>query len=272
MTARFLTLNTHSWMEVNSLKKLFDLGEYILEKDFDVVCLQEINQGIDSELAKAAPTYQPLESSPALRKNHFALQLVQYLKSQGKTYYWSWAYNHICYDKYHEGVAILSKTPLLAKDILISATDDETNFNTRRALLAETEVNGKVITVVSAHMSLLGNGFETEWPRLEAALSHAQKPLVLMGAFNNPTDETGYRMIMDSPLQLQDSHAVADKVVGQHTIIEDIDGWEDNTQSLKVDHVFASQDIRILASKVAFDGGAAPIVSDHYGLEVEFDF
>ena len=36
--------------------------------------------------------------------------------------------------------------------------------------------------------------------------------------------------------------------------------------------VFASQDIRILASKVAFDGGAAPIVSDHYGLEVEFDF
>lgn len=272
MTAKFLTLNTHSWREVNALKKLFDLGEHILEEKCDVICLQEINQGIGSELAQVASNYQELPNSPALTKDNFALQLVQYLKTQGKTYYWTWAYNHIGYDRYHEGIAILSKNPIQARDVLISETDDETNFNTRRAILAETEVDGKSVTMVGVHMSWLGKGFETEWPRLEDALRDAKTPIVLMGAFNNPTDDVGYQMILDSPLNLQDSHAVAEKVKGRHTIIEDIDGWEDNKQSLKVDHIFATQDVHILSSKVALDGGTAPVVSDHYGLEVELEF
>ena len=29
------------------------------------------------------------------------------LSEQGENYYWTWAYNHIGYDRYHEGVAIL---------------------------------------------------------------------------------------------------------------------------------------------------------------------
>lgn len=271
MTVKFLTLNTHSWMEVNSLKKLFDLGEYILEKQFDVICLQEINQGIASDLASAAPTYTALESSPDLRKDHFALQLVQYLKARGKTYYWSWAYNHIGYDKYHEGVAILSKTPLAAKDLLISDTDDDTNINTRRALWAETTIDERNFTIVNVHMSLLGKGFESQWPCLEAELEKVKSSLVVMGAFNNPTDETGYRMILDSSLNLQDSHVSAETVIGHHTISDAIDGWEENTLSLKVDHIFSSPDLRILSSHVAFDGGAAPVVSDHFGLEMEIE-
>ena len=69
-----------------------------------------------------------------------------------------------------------------------------------------------------------------------------------MGDFNNPTDTAGYDMILNSPLDLQDSHKVAKKVQGDHTIIEDIDGWEGNKQSLKVDHVFTSKGIDILSS------------------------
>ena len=59
---------------------------------------------------------------------------------------------------------------------------------------------------------------------------------------------------------------------GDHTIIEDIDGWEGNKQSLKVDHVFTSKGIDILSSTVTFDGGEAPIVSDHFGLAVELNY
>lgn len=157
-------------------------------------------------------------------------------------------------------------------DILVSDVDDETDFHTRRVLVAETEIDQKPITVVSLHMSWFGKGFESEWQKLETALLDSPKPLVLMGDFNNPTDTAGYDMILNSPLDLQDSHKVAKKVQGDHTIIEDIDGWEGNKQSLKVDHVFTSKGIDILSSTVTFDGGEAPIVSDHFGLAVELNY
>lgn len=107
--AKFLTLNTHSWMEANALKKLVDLAEHILAEKYDVICLQEINQLINSELAEEDFFYQPIPGTPALHKDNFALLLVNYLQKRGQHYYWSWAYNHIGYDIYHEGVAIFSK-------------------------------------------------------------------------------------------------------------------------------------------------------------------
>lgn len=246
--AKFLTLNTHSWLEANSLKKLFDLAETIYSENYDVICLQEINQDIRGLLTKEVDGYEKLPGSPALHRDNYALQLVNYLRSQGRYYYWSWAYNHIGYEKYNEGVVILSKTPIKVNDILVSDVDDETDFHTRRVLVAETEIDQKPITVVSLHMSWFGKGFESEWQKLETALLDSPKPLVLMGDFNNPTDTAGYDMILNSPLDLQDSHKVAKKVQGDHTIIEDIDGWEGNKQSLKVDHVFTSKGIDILSS------------------------
>ena len=79
-------------------------------------------------------------------------------------------------------------------------------------------------------------------------------------------------MILNSPLELQDSHKVAKSIQGDHTIIEDIDGWEGNKQSLKVDHVFTSKEIEIQSSTVVFDGGESPIVSDHFGLAVDLNY
>ncbi|MDX5014598.1 exonuclease/endonuclease/phosphatase family protein, partial [Streptococcus suis] len=96
---------------------------------------------------------------------NFALQLVHYLNLQGLHYHWTWAYNHIGYSKYHEGVAILSLKPLKPEDILVSAVDDETDYHTRRALVAETTLNDKVVTVVSLHFSWFEKGFAEEWKR-----------------------------------------------------------------------------------------------------------
>lgn len=55
---------------------------------------------------------------------------------------------------------------------------------------------------------------------------------------------------------------------GDHSIVADIDGWQGNKEALKVDHVFTSKDFIIRSSKITFEGGDAPVVSDHYGLEV----
>ena len=46
--AKFLTLNTHSWLGEDPKWALETLGKQILKADYDVIALQEINQRIDS--------------------------------------------------------------------------------------------------------------------------------------------------------------------------------------------------------------------------------
>ena len=45
---KFLTLNTHSWMEKEPEEKFRLLLQDILENSYDLICFQEINQEITS--------------------------------------------------------------------------------------------------------------------------------------------------------------------------------------------------------------------------------
>ena len=42
---KFLTLNTHSWMEKEAEEKFQILLQDILEKDYDLICFQENQSG-----------------------------------------------------------------------------------------------------------------------------------------------------------------------------------------------------------------------------------
>ena len=263
-----LTLNAHSWVESLPLKRLFDIAEHIIEANYDIICLQEVNQRMDSKVAKQVGDLCVLSDFPAVHEDNFALNLVRYLEIRGQHYYWSWAYNHIAYDNYNEGVALLSKTSFEAQDILVSKKHDEFDYHTRHVLLAKTVIDDKPITLASLHLSWQGKGFETEWHHLEQVLSDYPEPYILMGDFNVPTDSSGYRLICQSSLQLQDCHHVARTLRGHYTIESEIDGWSGNEEQLKVDHIFVSQSINVEASEVLFDGGLSPIVSDHFGIAV----
>ncbi|MEW4354389.1 endonuclease/exonuclease/phosphatase family protein [Streptococcus pneumoniae] len=267
--AKFLSLNTHSWMEDQQEEKLQDLVTRILTQDYDVICLQEVNQLMDDSQEIAAPLYYQPAEGIGIHEDHYALRLVEELAKQGQTYHWSWAYNHIGFDRFHEGVAILSKKPLKAKVLTVSDMDDPTDYHTRKVLLVETEVHEKEITVGSVHLSWWDKGFQEEWARLETALVATSYPLVLMGDFNNPVDYEGYQEIVNSSLNLQDSHKTARDVRGTCTVEGDIAGWEGNRDALKIDYLFASKDWTIERSHVVFDGENGPVISDHYGLEVE---
>lgn len=78
--------------------------------------------------------------------------------------------------------------------------------------------------------------------------------------------------MMASNLNLQDSHKVAQVVYGNHSIVADIDGWENNQESYKVDHALLSPQLHVSSSQIVFDGGASPVISDHYGLEIVLHF
>ena len=267
--AKFLTLNTHSWMEEEQETKLNQLVERILQEKYDVICLQEVNQLTESEQVVQAPFYQAVEGAIAIHQDHFALCLVEKLADAGLDYHWSWAYNHIGFDIYNEGVAILSRKPLTPREVLVSEANDPTDYHTRKVLLVETEVEGQLLTIASCHLSWWDKGFQREWAKLEAELLKAESPLVLMGDFNNPVGQQGYQTILASPLKLQDSHAVAKKAIGEATVEGTIAGWDDNKHALKIDYVFTSQGMDVERSAVVFDGKETPIVSDHFGLEVQ---
>lgn len=268
---KLLTVNTHSWLEDHQDEKFFTLVETILQEDYDVICLQEVNQLMTSQGIVDPELYQALPSSPQIHEDNYAYRLCQELASRGVPYYWSWAYNHIGYNRYHEGVALLSKISMRSRELLVSDVDAETDYHTRRLLLADLQVKDKVITVANLHLSWFGKGFEGEWAKVEEELLKIAHPLILMGDFNNPTDLEGYQLILSSSLKLQDSHKIAEQIYGNHTIQADIDGWEGNQQNFKVDHAFLSPDFQVIKSQIIFDGDNQPIISDHFGLEIEIN-
>ena len=245
---KFLTLNTHSWMEKDPQEKFRLLLQDILEQNYDLVCLQEINQEISSSLAETDELYYPLASAEPIHQDHYIYLLVQELKKAGRKYYWTWAYNHIGYDRYHEGVGVLSKNPIQAREILVSDVDDPTDYHTRRVALVETMVDGQELAVASVHLSWWDKGFQEEWARFESVLNDLNKPLLLAGDFNNPAGQ---------------------ERSGSYTVPPEIDGWKGNSEPLRIDYIFTTKDIQIDSLQVIFDGKNSPQVSDHYGLTAE---
>ncbi|MDI1473782.1 MULTISPECIES: endonuclease/exonuclease/phosphatase family protein [Streptococcus] len=266
---KFLTLNTHSWMEKDPEQKFQLLLQDILKNSYDLICFQEINQEITSAQVEAGALYQPLPSAEPIHQDHYVRLLVEKLAEQGQNYYWTWAYNHIGYDRYHEGVAILSKTPIEAREILVSDVDDPTDYHTRRVALAETVVEGKELAVASVHLSWWDKGFQEEWARFEAVLKELNKPLLLAGDFNNPAGQEGYQAILASPLNLQDAFEAAKERSGSYTVPPEIDGWKGNSEPLRIDYIFTTKDMQVENLHVVFDGKNSPQVSDHYGLQAE---
>ena len=55
---KFLTLNTHSWMEKEAEEKFQLLLQDILDKDYDLICFQEINQEMTSPEVEVNNHYQ----------------------------------------------------------------------------------------------------------------------------------------------------------------------------------------------------------------------
>ena len=265
---KLLTLNTHSWMEEDMEAKFSALVERIMVEDYEVICLQEVNQSLTSQPVSQPLYYHPVEGNPVVHEDNYALKLVKALAARGKRYNWSWAYNHVGYDRFHEGVAILAQASMEPLAILASSTTSPEDYHTRRALLVRTQLGNQAFSVVSLHLSWWEKGFQDEWPRLAQVLASEEHPLIVMGDFNNPTGNPGYQEVINSSLNLVDSHKVADEISGEYTIVADIDGWEGNDMALKVDHAFVDRTFQVKRSQVVFDGKSSPTVSDHFGLEV----
>lgn len=270
---KVMTLNTHSWLETSPYEKLQRIADKIAQEDYDIVALQEVNQSLTS---KNIANYElqnfcSVQDQTPIREDNFAYCLIQLLEKQGKTYYWSWEMSHIGYDIYEEGNALLSKSPLVSQAFCVSETNKKEDYHTRNILIGQTCVDEQEIIVASCHFSWWideKSGFVFEWQRLEEHLSNVSNPIFLLGDFNNPADEIGYQLVAQSSLEIIDSYKLAQKKSGEGTIKKKIDGWENNTEELRIDYIYLPKESRVKEYRHIFDGKTEALVSDHYGIEI----
>lgn len=275
---KVLTLNTHSYMEENLETQINVLAQAIKSNDYQLVALQEVNQGKNSSKIIPDNYFQPVKKQKAIREDNFMLLLVNRLKEMNCNYYWSWVYNHIGYDVYHEGVGLLSKSPLTSRSLLVSEGADPADYRTRNVLISNTQFQGNEFIVVNGHFSWwisAGKGFSYEWQKLEKELEKfSPTPLLLMGDFNNSdaVANQGYQLIMESPLNLDDSYKQAEVSYGRGTVEQAIDGWQNNHESIRIDYIFNQSALHARTYKTIFDGKDMPKISDHLGIEVDFNW
>lgn len=268
---KIISLNTHSWLEKNPLEKLKQTADFILKQDADIITLQEVNQTMTAEIAVLDTYFSELETKTAVKADNYALLLIDYLREKGANYYWSWTCSHIGYDVYDEGSAILSKYPFRAEELLVSPMDDVTDYHTRKLLMAHFEAE---LTVFSCHFSWWSDkqseGFYYEWQQLLERVTSIKHQVALFGDFNAPAHlkNEGYDLVQEHFI---DVFELAEDKKGSYTVDENIDGWQDNTEKLRIDFGFILQEEKIKSYEVVFNELNGPIVSDHFGIMVVTD-
>ncbi|MFP3722306.1 endonuclease/exonuclease/phosphatase family protein [Niallia circulans] len=276
---KLLTLNTHSWIEESPLEKLEAIMEQLLADSYDVISLQEVNQSMDAEEAEVDSFFIAPNQDTVIKKDNFAFLLQQELKKRGLEYYWSWVPSHIGYDQYDEGIAILTRFKVTnARGILLSRKDDYTDYHTRKALEVSFQASERNYLVYGLHLSWWQDETESypflyEWNKLVEAWEEEARAggcILLMGDFNNPAhiEEEGYSVVSKHPY-LKDAYLDATVKNGSHTVEKKIDGWENNSDLLRIDYIFVSSNLSVYSYETVFDGNTTPVVSDHFGVKVE---
>lgn len=269
---KFLTLNTHSWMENDPLEKLEDLCDAIIRHSFDVIALQEVNQLMTAPLVDNAllSSFAEADKEHPIKEDNFAFLLQQKLQEKGKDYYWTWNPSHIGYDRYDEGLAILSVHPI--QDVCSFFASENTAYDDYKSR--------KVVGIKSAdqwffnvHLGWWNDAhdpFPAQWKKCTTIFDTLTEPIFLMGDFNNPAHvkQEGYDLVTQTWF---DTYHLAEEKDAGYTVADAIDGWTDNQSGLRIDYIFANQPIKTLSSQIIFNGVNEPVVSDHFGIALEIE-
>lgn len=270
---KLLTLNTHSLVEPDYEAKREIFINFIVKEQPDIFALQEVNQtAFALQLLDTQLGYCPCPHNmiPLKVDNHAAF-VAQMLEERGIHYYWSWLPAKIGYDKYDEGMAVFSRTPITAvENLLLSKTNDYNYWKTRRALGICT---GNV-WYYAVHMGWWKDEeepFLDQWKKLSATASVKDKAF-LLGDFNSEADvrNEGYDLILNSGWQ--DTYCLAQQRDDGYTVVQVIDGWRDYPDAdakKRIDQIWCSKAVTVKSSRVVFNGTHESQVSDHAGILIE---
>ena len=214
-----------------------------------------------------------------IRKDNYAALVASRLRQAGIDCYWVWLPVKRGYDKFDEGVAILSlgRRIRCVDQFPISRVNDYNNWRTRAVLGVQLE--GLEDWFYCLHMGWWNDGSERfldQWRILNSCIAAKRMcgNVWLMGDFNAPDVVPGqsYEHIMASGWI--DTYKAAHRKDDGITVPGPIDGWRDLqnreiTEGMRLDYIWCSQRKEILSSRILFNGQKEPVVSDHYGVLIE---
>ena len=278
---KILTLNTHSLQEENYQQKLEWFIEGILAEKPDIIALQEVNQTADEELmdVELLEGQYPIPGCMKIRRDNHAAQVACRLRQAGVECYWAWLPIKLGYDKYDEGVAILSlgRKIRCVDQFPISRVNDYGNWRTRAVL--GVQVEGLDDWFYCLHMGWWDDAtdrFLDQWKKLNCCIAGKRMcgPVWLLGDFNAPDviPDQSYAHIVSGGWV--DTYRAAKNKDDGITVPGIIDGWRDKlagqkVEGMRLDYIWCSRKKEISSSRVVFNGKKEPVVSDHFGVMIE---
>ena len=272
-----LTLNLHTYQESNQYEKFNTIVELIAKMDVDFITFQECAQHRSSTIVNGI-----------IRKDNMALIITDKLKEKfDKEYSYVWDWAHYGWNVWEEGVAVLSKHPLVESDSRYISTNVSTsNITSRKTIYASYQMQSKSgvqigkINFFSVHnhwrTSETDNEQNNQITNIQNMVTEKDSlnPSIVSfvcGDFNvNPTSsypwsEGYFNMInnneyIDSFLEIySDANDIPAK-----SIYNTIGG----TYPGRIDYIFMQNkpNVKIIDSQIIFNNDVVESVSDHNGV------
>ena len=258
---KLLTINVHGWLEDRQEEKIAELARTIAENDYDLDALQEVNQSITAPYV-----------SRELKADNYGLKVLEHLESLvGPRYSYFWSNSHIGYDRYDEGIAILTKLPVYEVDAFYCSRHQKLDSILSRKILGLTlSYQGQLIDCYSCHINLPDCPEEDQLENIKKIVNRTDhhRLKLFLGDFNTDalSDQAAYEAIKG--LGLYDGFELAEEKDSGITVEKAIDGWSGHSQEKRLDYIFLNQKRRVLASRVIFNGSNKSPISDHFGVEM----
>jgi maltose 6'-phosphate phosphatase len=252
---KILSLNLHCFAEDDILRNQDIISDFIIDKDIDVVFLQEVAQ---SESSK--------DSKLNIKSDNYGYVLMNKIRDKGIEYDFHYMYGNLAFGIYQEGLAILSKTKLFDKEhFFISKKVDYNDWHTRVIVSCKTLLDNKEITLTSAHLGWTEGEeiFEDQIDRLVSGIKHSGISL-LAGDFNVASNSEQYKYILSKGYQdVYHNNEMEHFYTPTHVADMDVHDGKN-----RIDYIFSNTSFKLVDRKIVFTD---TLVSDHYGVYVEIE-
>ena len=271
---KLLTLNTHSLVGEEPDRRLEEFAAAIAKERPEVIALQEVNQTSSAAaVADAILGYFPCGDNVVIKQDNYVLRAAELLREKGAEYHWTWLPVKRGYDRFDEGIAVMSRSPILETEaLLISDTADFDNWKTRKIVGVRTEAlpDEWFFSVHFGRWDDAEEPFRQQWIRTVTHMTKYEHAWI-MGDLNAPADVRGegYDLMLRS--YWQDSYMLAESRDGGVTVPSAIDGWRDRNSGMRIDGIWCNKNAVVTSSQTVFNGEMYPVVSDHFGVMINYE-
>jgi len=252
MKLKLLTINLHCFAENDVANKQLILVDEIVNKNADIVFLQEVAQTNKLDIIKSN-----------IKKDNYGLTLQSLLEEKGIHYFYYYDPIKMGYGIYDEGVGILSKY-ILKNEIShhISKCLDYQSWKTRKVLAYDLEDFS--VRVATTHFGW-SDGYELFEDQFKIAndVLRDKNLVILAGDFNIEYGSKEYQNIIALGwVDVFDGNPEYEKAVTFKS-----DNVND-TKDSRIDYIMTNKPVQLIDQEIVF---IEKRVSDHFGVYVEIE-